>query len=204
MPTRSRSSRANADIGYVFGVMQQSQGMLPFHARCRWLVPLAVHGHGNAFRRDSRGSVTAMLTPNRTLARAYSYDPWGTTVGGSSTTYNPFQFTGTSNDGNGLYLMGQCYFQLASGRFTQLDPKPCVLYTRKRYAYAGGNPANFTDPVVSHAIRSALFKRCLLDKFIFSCGVGIARCVATSPGWLVASMRAPARKYSIARSLARL
>ncbi|MDP9317175.1 MAG: hypothetical protein M3R24_41025, partial [Chloroflexota bacterium] len=34
----------------------------------------------------------------------------------------------------------------SSGRFTQLDPLPKNFLTVDRYAYAGCNPANFTDP----------------------------------------------------------
>jgi uncharacterized protein RhaS with RHS repeats len=42
--------------------------------------------------------------------------------------------------------MGARYDQPQSGRFTQLDPLPRSLISLNRYAYAGCNPANFTDP----------------------------------------------------------
>jgi YD repeat-containing protein len=57
------------------------------------------------YGRDRLGSITALTDTNQALARTHLYDPWGQSIGGSGSTYNPFQYTGTYNDGNGLYLI---------------------------------------------------------------------------------------------------
>jgi RHS repeat-associated protein len=92
-------------------------------------------------------SVTALVSTAGVLANTYSYDPWGQTIASTGTATNPWQFTSSYNDtATGLYLMGARYDQPASGRFTQQDPLPRNLISLNRYAYAGCNPANFTDP----------------------------------------------------------
>ncbi len=103
----------------------------------------ATHNYG----KDRLGSVTAMVATDGTVARTYSYDPWGETIGITGTAYNPFLFTGTYKDGaTGLYQMGARYYQPASGRFTQQDPLPDSILSFNRYAYADCNPSNVTDP----------------------------------------------------------
>ncbi|MDP9316440.1 MAG: RHS repeat-associated core domain-containing protein, partial [Chloroflexota bacterium] len=103
----------------------------------------ATHNYG----KDRLGSVTAMVATDGTVARTYSYDPWGETIGITGTAYNPFLFTGTYKDGaTGLYQMGARYYQSASGRFTQQDPLPDSILSFNRYAYANCNPANGIDP----------------------------------------------------------
>ncbi len=60
---------------------------------------------------------------------------------------HPFLFTGVYKDGaTGWYSMTQRYYQSVSGRFTQLVPLSKNLISVNRYAYAGSNPTNFTDP----------------------------------------------------------
>jgi RHS repeat-associated protein len=110
------------------------------------LLSMRSGGVTHNYGRDRLGSITALATTGQTLARTHLYDPWGQSIGGSGSTYNPFQYTATYNDGNGLYLMGQRYYQLASGRFTQLDPLPESILEVNRYPYAGCNPTNFVDP----------------------------------------------------------
>ncbi len=103
----------------------------------------ATHNYG----KDRLGSVTAMVATDGTVARTYSYDPWGETIGITGTAYNPFLFTGTYKDGaTGLYQMGARYYQPSSGRFTQQDPLPDSILSFNRYAYAGCNPSNNVDP----------------------------------------------------------
>lgn len=51
-------------------------------------------------------------------------------------------------------------FQPATGRFTQADPLPPSIYAYNRYAYVGGNPADFTDPRGMDSIDDAA-TRCL-------------------------------------------
>ena len=42
--------------------------------------------------------------------------------------------------------MTQRFYQLAAGRFTQLDPLPESVMLPNRYEYANCNPSNFVDP----------------------------------------------------------
>ncbi|MDP9316439.1 MAG: hypothetical protein M3R24_37225 [Chloroflexota bacterium] len=103
----------------------------------------ATHNYG----KDRLGSVTAMVATDGTVARTYSYDPWGETIGSTGAAYNPFLFTSTYKDGaTGLYQMGARYYQSSSGRFTQQDPLPDSILSFNRYAYAGCNPTNNIDP----------------------------------------------------------
>ncbi|MDP9317176.1 MAG: RHS repeat-associated core domain-containing protein [Chloroflexota bacterium] len=135
------------------------------------------------YGRDRLGSVTAMVTTGQSVARSYSYDPWGETIGLTGTAYNPFLFTGVYKDGaTGLYSMTQRYYQSATGRFTQLDPLPSQLLTVNRYAYADCNPANFTDPSgLRHCGDSRQGLEMILE-FEFNTGLFVATAVvATLP-----------------------
>ncbi len=99
------------------------------------------------YARDLLGSTTALVTSCGALANTYRYDPLGQSIGTTGTTYNPFQFTGLYLDSaTGLYRMTQRFYGPASGRFTQLDPLPSSILDVNRYAYAGCNPVNATDP----------------------------------------------------------
>ena len=54
--------------------------------------------------------------------------------------------------------MGARYYQPSIGRFTQLDPHPHKLLDVNRYAYAGCNPANYSDPSgLMHCTREEIF-----------------------------------------------
>ncbi len=44
----------------------------------------------------------------------------------------------------GLYQVGVRHYEPDGGRFTQQRPLPSLMFTN-RYAYAGGNPVNYSD-----------------------------------------------------------
>ena len=96
----------------------------------------------------SRGIFPAVLvTTGQALNTTYRYDPWGDSIGGTGSAYNPFQFTGVYRDSaTSLYRMTQRYYQPAAGPFTQMDPLPESVMLPNRYEYAGCNPSNFVDP----------------------------------------------------------
>jgi len=114
---------------------------------------LSVHnGTLYNYGRDRLSSTTALVTTGQALNTTYRYDPWGESIGGSGSAYNPFQFTGVYRDSaTSLYRMTQRYYQPTSGRFTQMDPLPESVMLPNRYEYAGCNPSNFVDPSGLHA-----------------------------------------------------
>lgn len=95
---------------------------------------------------DLLGTTTGLLTTDGNLSDTYGYDPNGRSNGGSSSAYNPIRYAGTYQDADtGLYQMGARYYDPDSGRFTQADPLPSQMLSN-RYAYAGGDPVNYSDP----------------------------------------------------------
>jgi len=109
---------------------------------------LSVHnGTLYNYGRDRLSSTTALVTTGQALNTTYRYDPWGESIGGTGSAYNPFQFTGVYRDSaTSVYRMTQRYYQPAAGRFTQMDPLPESVMLPNRYEYAGCNPSNFVDP----------------------------------------------------------
>jgi RHS repeat-associated protein len=111
------------------------------------LLSVSSGGSLSNYGRDRLGTVTALTSGSQGPTNTYRCDPWGQAIGGSSSGYDPFGYTGTYKDAaTGLYQMGARYYQPASGRFTQLDPHPGQLLTVNRYAYTACNPTNYTDP----------------------------------------------------------
>lgn len=84
---------------------------------------------------DSAGAITDR----------YTYDVFGATRSSAGTTANDFRFTGQQDDfgaNRGLYYLRARSYDPSLGRFLQRDPLPLA----NRYAYAGNNPATWTDP----------------------------------------------------------
>jgi RHS repeat-associated protein len=112
----------------------------------------AVDNAKSFYFQDSIGSTIA-LTDSATggVNRSYSYDPLGgfTTAGAGQEAL--VRFAGghfLTNPGPGLYHFGARYYLTSTGRWTQPDPfdQYADLQEANRYAYAGGDPANFIDP----------------------------------------------------------
>jgi RHS repeat-associated protein len=99
--------------------------------------------------RDRLGSTRVLLNETGTVVRRYTYDPYGNDIStGSWTTSTPFRYAGGEADATGLYHYGQRYYNPTTARWTQQDPlhQAADLLQANRYAYAGGDPANVTDP----------------------------------------------------------
>jgi RHS repeat-associated protein len=96
---------------------------------------------------DGLGSVVALTNAAGSVTNSYAYDPFGVTTETKvllTNVFNPWRYTGQYQDTTtGLYKIGARYYQPELGRWTQLDPSGLE---GNAYLYAGGNPANFTDP----------------------------------------------------------
>jgi RHS repeat-associated protein len=98
---------------------------------------------------DALGSTIAMADTNtNAIARHYNYDPDGnaSTLGSGATTN--LLFAGGHQVGS-LYHFGARYYDPATATWTQQDPinQIASLTGGNRYAYAGGNPIDYADPL---------------------------------------------------------
>jgi RHS repeat-associated protein len=94
---------------------------------------------------DGLGSVLALADSTGNLVTQYSYDPFGNTTTSGAVSTNPSQYTGRENEGNGLYYFRARYYSPVLGRFISEDPKGFSAGINF-YAYAGGDPIDFSDP----------------------------------------------------------
>jgi RHS repeat-associated protein len=75
----------------------------------------------------------------------YVYDAYGNTTA-DALVDNPFQYTGRENDGTGLYYYRARYYSGRFGKFISRDPIGLEGGVNP-YAYAGGNPLIYSDPL---------------------------------------------------------
>ncbi|MFD0791178.1 RHS repeat-associated core domain-containing protein [Microbacterium insulae] len=103
---------------------------------------------------DGTGNPTAILRDVTGTGYVYAYDPYGLptlsyTSGGSGTGQNPFLFKGGIQDrATGWVHFGNRWYNPTTGRWTQQDTLDAPLdpNNANRYAYAGCDPINNTDP----------------------------------------------------------
>jgi RHS repeat-associated protein len=97
---------------------------------------------------DGLGSVAALTSSTGTVAKTYSYDPYGTVTAGTGTVDNPWQYaSGFYDSGLNTVKFGQRYYDPSIARWTQTDPIDAIgIQQGNRYLYVGGNPVNATDP----------------------------------------------------------
>jgi RHS repeat-associated protein len=103
---------------------------------------------------DGLGSPVALLTNYATTAYAYTFDPYGVAVltaggGGNGVVQNPFLFKGGIQDrATGWVHYGNRWYNPTIGRWTQQDTLDAPLdpANANRYAYAGCDPINNSDP----------------------------------------------------------
>ncbi|WP_024286009.1 RHS repeat-associated core domain-containing protein [Cellulomonas sp. KRMCY2] len=104
-------------------------------------------------------SPAALLTSFDTSAFQYSFDPYGVATleqssGGNAVAQTPFLYTGGLHDRTtGWIKNGARYYTPGEGRWTQHDTLDAPLdpNNANRYAYAGCNPINYTDPTGENA-----------------------------------------------------
>jgi len=103
---------------------------------------------------DGTENPVGLLTNSATVAFAYKYDPWGVqtlTAGGTGNGagQNPHAFhAGIKDPSSGLVKFGQRWYNATTGTSTQQDTpdSPLDPANANRYAYAGDDPINGSDP----------------------------------------------------------
>jgi RHS repeat-associated protein len=97
---------------------------------------------------DGLGSVRAVTDSSGTAQDTYSYEPYGATASSTAPVANPWQFASGYHDSNGWYKFEMRYMSGRVMRWSQVDPKeqPTDPVQQDRFAYAGDDPINRTDP----------------------------------------------------------
>jgi RHS repeat-associated protein len=96
---------------------------------------------------DGLGSTLALTDNAGTVKSDYTYEPYGRTATIGPVHTNPFQYTGRENDGTGLYYYRARYYLPSIQRFISDDPLGFMGGDLNLYAYVGGNPINYIDPI---------------------------------------------------------
>ncbi|HZJ63349.1 MAG TPA: RHS repeat-associated core domain-containing protein [Kofleriaceae bacterium] len=95
-------------------------------------------------------STIMLLNATQNRVAGYTYEPYGVTAA-DATNGNTSQYTGRENDspGNdqGLYFYRARYYMPGIARFISEDPIGWASGQTNNYAYVGGDPINFTDPL---------------------------------------------------------
>lgn len=122
---------------------------------------LAASAGSYFYLKDALGTITDVLNVSGQLVQKYSYAVYGQIVNvqdgsGADITSSPalttsYTFTGREWDAEmGMYYYRARYYDPATGRFLQRDPKPgrveLPISVVNRNAYAYNNPAAFVDP----------------------------------------------------------
>jgi RHS repeat-associated protein len=95
------------------------------------------------YLQNFQGSVTGLTDASGTIAATYSADAFGVPTSPQASVTNPFTYTGREYDAkSGLYYNRARYYEPTTGSFISQDP----IKSGQRYAYATGDPVDFTDP----------------------------------------------------------
>jgi RHS repeat-associated protein len=110
----------------------------------------AVNGSAlDVYHTDRLGSVRALTNSAGTVTAAYRSDEYGLSAASYGTSSQPFGFTGEPRDATGLSYLRARYDDPSLGRFISRDSwagSATAPRTLQRFAYAGNNPATFSDP----------------------------------------------------------
>jgi RHS repeat-associated protein len=98
---------------------------------------------------DAIGNTTQITTAAGAVANSYIYLPFGEQTVLSATIPNPFTYNGqlgVRDEGTGLYLMRNRWYNPSLGRFQQEDP---IGYSggQNYYKFADNSPTNLVDPL---------------------------------------------------------
>jgi RHS repeat-associated protein len=97
--------------------------------------------------RDANSNVIALTDAGQQSQTQYRYEPYGKTTQSGAADPNTQQYTGRENDGTGLYYYRERYYSPQTGRFISEDPIGYASGQTNAYAYVGGNPVQFSDPM---------------------------------------------------------
>jgi RHS repeat-associated protein len=99
---------------------------------------------------DGLGSTAALTDDAGVVTAAYQYDVFGAVRASTGAATSAYGFTGQQADAaTGLVYLRARYYDPGTGRFFTKDPLQGAAtspQTQHRYAYAGNNPVNGTDP----------------------------------------------------------
>jgi len=113
---------------------------------------------------DGLGSPVALLTDFNSTSFQYQYDPYGlptlqSSSGGNGVGQNPYAFkSGIQDRATGFVKFGQRWYNPTTGTWTQQDTldSPLDSINSNRYAYAGDDPVNNSDPTGRYDARAFL------------------------------------------------
>jgi RHS repeat-associated protein len=107
-------------------------------------------GVNESFLRDALNSTLAVTSASGAILDQVTYDPYGNNSDSNGSYAPGFKFTGREYEGAGFAYTTLCnlrgrYYDAALGRFISRDPAG-VSGGLNLYAYAGDDPADFSDP----------------------------------------------------------
>lgn len=102
-------------------------------------------GTSSYYHQDGLGSIVAVTDQAGEATGTIRYDAWGS-VSRQTGGIPQYGYTGREPDNTGLVYYRARYYDPEVGRFTQPDPIG-LGDGNNLYAYAGGDPINFTDPL---------------------------------------------------------
>lgn len=111
----------------------------------------AATGARHFYHFDENGNTVFLTDDTGALSDSYGITPYGEVVSHAGTFDNPFTWQGqygVMQEGDGLYFMRARHYDASAARFLSPDP---VIGTQplqsEPYAYAGGNPLLYHDPL---------------------------------------------------------
>jgi RHS repeat-associated protein len=98
------------------------------------------------FLTETLGSTVALADATGAIATSYTYEPFGKTTTGGTSSANSYQFTGRENDGTGLYFNRARYYGATYQSFISQDPLDFRGGDPNLYGYVINNPMSYADP----------------------------------------------------------
>lgn len=149
--SQSSSSFHNTMLGLSREVTPTTTAAVVRNSRTGLPVSEIRAGAKRWFIQDAIGSTTGQLdtASGGSIARSFTYDPDGSDTNVGTGPVTNLRFAGGHHVlGTNLYHFGARYYDPTSARWTQQDPlyQVASLKQANRYAYAGGDPINTTDP----------------------------------------------------------
>ncbi len=121
---------------------------------------VAMKRSGTAFYHfDKTGSTVALTDEVGNLLNLYLYEPSGALMASSGTTPNPFTYSGAfgvTDEGDGIYMMRNRFYDARTGRFLQRDPIG-IFGGYNLYAYVQNNPVHLIDPSGLEGLSEAMY-----------------------------------------------